>query len=408
MRKIKVIRIIGIIIILFGLVANPLVVGHFFGGTDKNIASLSINFMIIVFEAFAIMLGSYLLHKRISADDNNMIKNLIVLLTSMILIVFSIELISFIIINSYSESKYDPDFDKIKINLYKSGEKDDNLGYVLKKRYTGNALKSFSNGSLIYNVTYSTDQYGRRNVNQKYIHNNSHILLFGGSFTFGEGLNDNETLQYMLGKGLPEYNIYNYGVYGYGPHQMLALLESERLLQEVKSSKGLAFYIYMWRHIQRSIGSTTEPQYGAPFYYLDNTGTLQRKGSFISGRPVKTKIYRIFLKVKDKSNFLKLIGLHFPIKISDKDIRLTYEIIAHSKKRYEEQFNGTFYVLIHPSYMDENAEKLISLLETNNVDVLNYHIENYQVRRQYVIPGDGHPNAKLNIFLSEKLINEFK
>lgn len=76
-------------------------------------------------------------------------------------------------------------------------------------------IRSFSNGTLIWNHSFSTDQYGRRIINQKYFQNNSHLILFGGSVAFGVGLEDNETLQYFLSENLTEYDLYNYAVWGH-------------------------------------------------------------------------------------------------------------------------------------------------------------------------------------------------
>ena len=50
--------------------------------------------------------------------------------------------------------------------------------------------------------------------------------LFGGSFAFGEGLEDNETLAYHLSRTL-NVEVQNFGIMGGGPHQALAILESE-------------------------------------------------------------------------------------------------------------------------------------------------------------------------------------
>ena len=48
------------------------------------------------------------------------------------------------------------------------------------------------------------------------------LNFFGGSFAFGFGLNDNETMPYLLQKYLKNWKIENYGINGYGVHQMLA------------------------------------------------------------------------------------------------------------------------------------------------------------------------------------------
>lgn len=45
------------------------------------------------------------------------------------------------------------------------------------------------------------------------------IFIFGCSYTYGQGVNDNETFPFLLQDAFPEYNIFNYAVPGQGTHQ---------------------------------------------------------------------------------------------------------------------------------------------------------------------------------------------
>lgn len=53
------------------------------------------------------------------------------------------------------------------------------------------------------------------------------ILILGDSFTFGEGVSDNETYPYYLQLALPFIEIINFGVHGYGHDQMLIYFREE-------------------------------------------------------------------------------------------------------------------------------------------------------------------------------------
>jgi len=57
--------------------------------------------------------------------------------------------------------------------------------------------------------------------------NKLRILILGDSFTFGDEVSDNETYSYYLQKMLPNAEIINMGVHGYGHDQMLIYLEEE-------------------------------------------------------------------------------------------------------------------------------------------------------------------------------------
>ncbi len=92
---------------------------------------------------------------------------------------------------------------------------DDRLGWVprpgavVRHRLPGN-----------YDVTYHIDQQGLR-VQRPSPAATTQVHVFGDSFTFGQGVEDDETYAALLQQALgPAYRVLNYGVDGYGPEQM--------------------------------------------------------------------------------------------------------------------------------------------------------------------------------------------
>ncbi len=55
------------------------------------------------------------------------------------------------------------------------------------------------------------------------------VVVLGDSFTFGDEVSDNETYSYFLQLLMPETEIINLGVHGYGQDQMLILLREEAI-----------------------------------------------------------------------------------------------------------------------------------------------------------------------------------
>lgn len=53
------------------------------------------------------------------------------------------------------------------------------------------------------------------------------LLILGDSFTFGDDVSDNETYPYYLQELLPNAEVINFGVHGYGHDQMLIYLQEE-------------------------------------------------------------------------------------------------------------------------------------------------------------------------------------
>src|SRR5262249_59232619 len=108
------------------------------------------------------------------------------------------------------------------------------------------------------------------------------LLFFGDSNAFGDGVDQEQTLAYWAGKFAPDYRPYNYALSGYGPVQMLDLIKTRSLGEEVSEHGGFAFYYFIQDHINRTIGASevsTDPHWGSHFshYVLNGSGQLVRE-----------------------------------------------------------------------------------------------------------------------------------
>jgi len=347
--------------------------------------------------------------KRSKKKNSNRSK-LLLLCGTIIAFIFLIEFISYLATNKSHISNEELKIIDSKDFAYSSIN--NNQSYLPGIDTIRRVSKQFVNGTIIYNTTQSREKYGRRIFGQIYKINNPHVILFGCSFVNGDGLNDNETLSYFLYKEIPEYNIYNYGISGSGPQKMLDLLKSNKLPQEVFSSKGYFFYVFTNIHIYRAIGSTVSPDTIRKYtalnkdenwfsYIINRNGTLEKIDSSDEIIRIRNLVYRIFLLIKQHSYFLRLNNIDLPFNSVKKGAELTYKIIAASKSEYEKQFNGTFYVVLHPISGDIETQNLIQLLKKNNISYIYYSINGSL--DEYEIPQDLHPNAKLNRLLAERL-----
>ena len=178
---------------------------------------------------------------------------------------------------------------------------DENLGYKPKADTAHTGIRT-KNGQIIYSIKYKTDANSLRitpidstKPRTKY------AQFYGCSMTFGEGVQSNETLPYYFGKFDSTYRPYNFAYSGYGPHQMLARLESGSPKKMVKETDGIAFYVYINDHVNRVIGTMTNFGYNggnAPYYHNLENG-IKRDGLFKDSRRTRTWIYRTLLKSVD-------------------------------------------------------------------------------------------------------------
>jgi len=105
--------------------------------------------------------------------------------------------------------------------------RDDVLGYAPKPEVRAN-VRSYRDGDLVHTVYYTYDAQGFRIAPRThYMDKPTCVLLFGGSYTFGSGVDDADTLAYQVElQSQGRYRVHNLAFRGYGPHQMLALLEN--------------------------------------------------------------------------------------------------------------------------------------------------------------------------------------
>jgi len=116
--------------------------------------------------------------------------------------------------------------------LKKSREKDVRFFMHIYDPIRGWAVKPNMRDVVIYDgiMTVSSNSKGiRGKVEYPYKKSEGkiRILIFGDSFTFGEGVNDTETYAYYLQEMLPDTEVINLGVMGYGHDQMLLYLKEE-------------------------------------------------------------------------------------------------------------------------------------------------------------------------------------
>jgi hypothetical protein len=266
-----------------------------------------------------------------------------------------------------------------------------------------------TNGKTVYDVIYSIDHFSRRETP---IHhrtsNTKFILFFGGSYAFGEGVKDNETLPYYLSEYASELVPYNYAFHGYGPQNMLAKLQSADFEKEIQERQGILIYVFMHHHISRAIGDknvTTGWGRHLPYYTLTNNGMLEKKGNLTSGRPLLSFLYRQL----SKSNILKYYHINFPPRIKSRHIGLTARIIEEAQTAFREKFNGSdFYVLLFPEkeFRAQYSKKLMTYLKDAGIKYFDYTELIDITQEGWTIVGDGHPTAKTYRVVAEKLAQD--
>jgi len=261
----------------------------------------------------------------------------------------------------------------------------------------------------VYDVRYTIDSFCKRNTPGHDSLKKQYALFFGCSFAFGEGLQDNETFSYYFQELSGTSNAYNFSYSGFGTNHMLARLEFEHLPKQVKEKDGAAFYIFIWDHMYRSIGTMaryTDWLQNAPYYTFEN-GKLVRRKMFKDGRKFISGCYEQLYM----TNIVKYFKIDLPPRLFDYHFETVTEMIKQSEILYEKQFgNKNFYVIFYPSYdvrKKEEYDKLKYFLDKKNIRYIDLtQFINYDMR--YSLDGDSHPRASTNKIMATETLSRLK
>lgn len=395
LKDIKIHRFFFILLVGSVLISVGLILLDVFRGDANGIVGgYDVVSACFKFQVFALLVYAFVLGFK---SKLKFIQNLSVSVFMVFITIFLLELIAGFVLKRMAANS-----PKIEGPTH-SMVMDDVLGYkpTPNESHTGVRTKD---GQIIYKITYQTDANSLRitPVDSSKIRNR-YAQFFGCSMTFGEGVQSNETLPYYFAKFDSTYKPYNFAYSGYGPHQMLARLQSNSVPGIVKEKGGIGFYIYIGDHVNRVIGTLTNYSYNggnAPYYHKVGN-ELKHDGTFLSGRRLRSTIFNIMLK----SNILKLFKIGYPFRIGEQDYALTADVMAESAREYKKQFgNDNFYVIIYPTTNDSSL--IIRLLKERGVKVIDYSKLFNPLDSKYAIPYDEHPTALANQILIKQLLKD--
>ncbi len=259
----------------------------------------------------------------------------------------------------------------------------------------------------IFNVHYTINQFGYREtpIEESETRDKQAIFL-GDSFTFGEGLNDNETIPYYFAQQAVDYAPYNFGVSGDSPFDILAKAENYQFEEMVPYKKGVVIYTLLNRYLYRVKGDMAEMEWAAnhPYYVMRN-GEVCRKGSFLTGRPLLT---RALMRLKE-SEILRRLNKKHLLPIADRDFKLMARTIETAFHIFGEKFpDAKLYLVVYPLRAGEidHTRQILKYLDGTKIKILDYSALFSGKDSRYFIAGDGHPTAYANQVFTEKLLED--
>jgi hypothetical protein len=249
-------------------------------------------------------------------------------------------------------------------------------------------------GRTIYETRYTIDELGLRVAPRCDCGSGTRaILFFGCSFTFGTGVQDDETLPYRVGvRTGSRYAIYNFAFDGYGPHQMLAALEQGIVAARVAQPPRYVFFAAIADHVRRAAGRARWDRAG-PRYVRDGE-SVRLAGPFAStpAPPPRGLRERAGVMLARSA----IVRRWRPRTGEEGEEETFVAIVDAARRRVETDFPGAEFRVLFWG-MNDRALDLSRRLEERGVavDLVAEIIPDWAADRdRYEIPDDPHPNAR--------------
>lgn len=253
-------------------------------------------------------------------------------------------------------------------------------------------------GKTIYDVVYTINSHLLRET--KSCDTCATIAFFGDSFTFGEGLNDADTLPQIFANDIDrKMRIVNLGYSAYGPQQFLREEQTGRFDKVIRPHPKLFVFLTAPWHAQRT-GCKAEWVMLGPRYILKD-GKLVYAGSCLDGSsPLwpwaeHSAAYRTFIEP-------------FFEKSNHEDIELYIRILlAATKLAHEKYGTATVILFMNASkpYLSGTGftnDEIVKRLRDGGAIVVDASLTKEEalpgMRAKLHIVGDGHPSGLANQF----------
>ena len=287
-----------------------------------------------------------------------------------------------------------------------------------------------TSGRTIYDVVYSFDERGNRASSQPsdpLAH--PQVVFLGGSFMFGEGLNDHETLpsQFSMAAGR---RVVNAGMHGYGSHQAYRLLDDSLTYDNRVGGQptDLVVYRMIGDHRNRASGRYSWDRHG-PCYQLSSEGKPQYQGSFLrcgkrwgfynaasnilqtlsnSAEPFTRDMAQTWDRAlterrNQRRHFQLVVGMREQAEAKGADFIVVNETLSPARTPASDGRYGCS--------VDQQSVDFGNVLRARGVKVLDTH-QVLSLEQCYegawITPGDGHPSAGANRQLARALAEKFK
>jgi len=278
-------------------------------------------------------------------------------------------------------------------------------------QFVGHLWKWTPQLGYIYDVVVTIDKYNRRLSRPpgSVRHSKKHLLLAGCSYTFGEGLPDEQTLSWQINAQQEGVEAYNMAFRGYGTNDVVARFMTGNPAAGITQERGLLVYNFLGFHLPRALGASSIPWIGsAADVEEDSKGDWYLAGSFVQAHPWRMHFHNWFNQLA----IVRLFRMELPMRV-DEQYDWLARMMVEIERLYRQQTSpqNQLVVVLYPQGMKTtDPRKIREALSRHHIHFIDYtaHELGEFTNGPSQIPHDGHPSAEANRFYSRILLRDLQ
>lgn len=285
-----------------------------------------------------------------------------------------------------------------RIDWKESAMEDDILGVKAKPNLSFK-WAPVHKGIAYDSIHISTDQFSRRiTPRADSLPRPRYAMFLGCSYTYGDGVSDNETLPYYFQKEAIDYQSYNYGFLGYSPLHALARLQKSNLKEQMPQQNGFGVFTLINDHLDGVIPASRWIEITKGRFPYLNESTMQTDGTFDQRR----RLYTTFVTNFQSTGLKEMLRWGYPRFHTPEHEELLAKIIVKARDEYVSRFqNQNFYVIIFPG--NPASETIIRLFKEKGIQYFDYS-KLIDLKTNMLGFDNAHPKAVVYQAVAHKLV----
>ena len=236
-------------------------------------------------------------------------------------------------------------------------------------------------------------------------------IFYGGSYTFGFGVGDRQTLPYLYKRVSNQNNVYSIAHNGWGAHQLMWMVQNNWLEKLIENSEsgGTLIYGFIEDHLNRffhkDISQVQIPfNHRTPTYKVDSSLKFHYAGTFEQAYPLKSRRQKI-LTSSDLGKDLVFKTVEY--KWTKKEKKLFCGYLTQVKEELKKK-NFELKVMYFPvAYVPRDLDICLK----RNIHVLDYRGKKRFLKNSgnlRLADYDNHPNFGHNWYVSHWLMKDLR